>query len=128
MKEWLLQKRWRIIFSGTLIVTLPIIGLAMFVYIFVSSHLKGIIHEQNRQAVFNIAAYIERGLQNDIRNGSLFTTRLLLKEGVRQRDRNKITRHLKNFVDNISSVERAFVTDPKGILIADYPEDRAVRG
>ncbi len=126
--KWLLVKRWRIILSGTLIVTVPIFGLALFVYIEISGHLVDIIDEENRQAALNIASHIEKSLKSDIRNGGLFTTRLLLKEAVRQRDRKNITRNLKTFVDHVSSVERAFVVDGKGILLADYPEDRVVIG
>ncbi len=128
MKKWLLEKRWRIILSGTLIVTVPILGLALFVYIEISGYFRDHINEENRLAALNIATHIESELQSDIRNGSLFTTRLLLKEAVRQRDRTKITRHLKDFVDHIYSVERAFVADPKGITLANYSEDRALIG
>lgn len=128
MKEWLLQKRWRIIFSGTLIVAAPILGLALFVYIEISGHLNDIINEENKRAALNIATHIENELQGDIRNGGLFTTRLQLQEAIRQRDRKKITRNLKDFVEHISSVERALVADPKGVLLANYSEDLALIG
>ena len=128
VRNWILEKRLRIILSGTLIVAVPIICLALFVYIGVTGHLRKNIEEENKLAALNIAIHIEDELRGDIRNGSLFSTRLLLKEAIKQRDTKKITRHLKNFVDHIYSVGGALVADRTGILLANYSEDSAIIG
>lgn len=128
MNKWLLEKRWRIILTGMLIVIVPIIGLSLFVFFEISGHLRNIIEEDNMHSALNVATHIEDSINGDIRNGTLFATRQLFLDAVRQNDPSIMTRHLRTFVDNVPSLERAFVSDTKGTLIADYPEDRTVIG
>ena len=73
-----------------------------------------------------IAGHIQSRIQDDIRAGKLLTARTLLHKAIRDHDREELTRHLKNFVDNIVTIERVFVANTKGVLIADFPEDPSV--
>ena len=128
MKKWLLEKRWRIILTGTLIVALPILGLALFVYIEISSHLRDIIAEDNLHSALNVATHIEDTINDDIRNRGLFAKRPQFIDAVRLNDKGIMTRHLRAFVGYVPSVARAFVTNRQGVVLADYPEDRMVIG
>lgn len=126
MKKWLLEKRWRIILSGMVIVALPIIALSSFVYFVLIEHIKESVIEAEKNATIEIAGHIQSRIQDDIRAGKLLTARTLLHKAIRDHDREELTRHLKNFVDNIVTIERVFVANTKGVLIADFPEDPSV--
>lgn len=128
MKKWLLEKRGRIILSGMLIVAVPLASLAFFVYLEISDHLKEMIIEENKSAAINIADHIQETIKNDIQAGTLLTERPFLKEAVKKADRKDMTGHIKNFVDNVISIERAFIASKVGVAIANYPEDLSLIG
>lgn len=111
-----------------LIVTVPIISLALFVYVEISGHMRDMFNQENRQAVLNITIRIEEALKADIRNGELLAARLSLKAAVIRRDREEITRDLKDFVDHVAPIERAFVADKEGVILANYSEDLLLIG
>ena len=50
-----------------------------------------------------------------------YANRPLLVDSVKRKDFGKAVGHLANLVENNSEIERAFITDPGGILWADFP-------
>ena len=122
MKEWLLKKRWRIILAGILIVAIPLIGLAVLLDLHVTSALEERIIKETEWFSATAASHIDERLRGDINFGKIFVTRPLLLSGLKNGDRNAMSRHLRILVDNYSSLDRAFITTPKGIQLACYPE------
>lgn len=126
MKKWLFEKRWRIILSGMVIVALPIIALSSFVYFVLIGHVRETVIEAEKNTAIETAHHIRDRIQDDIRAGKLIAARPLLHKAIRNNDRKELTSRLKSFVDNVVTIERAFIANTKGVLIADFPEDPSV--
>lgn len=130
--QWILEKKPRIILAGILIVTVPLVCLALFFYFFIDSALlirglEQIRMGQNLMLAERIAGHIEEKLDNDIAMGKAYAARRRLVEGLQHGDWAELEGHIKNLVQISSSIERVFITSPAGILLADYPSDPAVR-
>ena len=122
MKEWLLQKRWRVILAGILIVAVPLLGLAALVDLQFTAALEDRLIKETGWFSAIAASHIEERLRGDINLGKIFVTRPLLLSGLKKRDRNAMSQHLRILFDNHPSLDRAFITTPKGIQLANYPE------
>ncbi|GAB4413567.1 MAG: hypothetical protein OHK0032_09680 [Thermodesulfovibrionales bacterium] len=123
MKEWILKKRWRIILSGILLMAIPVVGLAVYVYFEVTDDFRRRVIEEN-QIYANIAAHhIEERLDSDIAFGRAYAARSYLIAGLQRGDKKELDIHLKNLIENSHTIERAFIASPEGIELAAYPED-----
>ena len=122
MKEWILQKRWRIILAGILIVAVPLLGLAALVDFQVTAALEERIIDEN-QTIAQLGAHaIAEKLKGDIAYGRAYAARPYLLEGLQRGDKKELDKHLKNLIENSSMMDRAFITTPKGVQLANYPE------
>jgi len=74
MKEWLMEKRWRIILAGILVVAVPLVGLAVFVKLEATSMLEERIMTDNSRLSFAAADIIAGRLQRDMTIGKLFVS------------------------------------------------------
>lgn len=126
IKKWLFEKRWRIILSGMVTIVLPIIALSSFVYFVLVGHVRETVIEAEKNATIEIASHIQDRIQDDIRAGKLIASRPLLHKAIKSADRKELTSRLKSLVDNVVTIERAFIANTKGVLIADFPEDPSV--
>ena len=123
---WLLEKRWRIVVSGILVVVAPLIALSMFIYSQVTSEFQHIVLAEN-ETLLNLTAYhIEEKINTDISNAKTFADRPLLISAMKKNNEKDIDMHLKSFIDNSLSFEKVLVTTPRGINIASYPHDPAL--
>ncbi len=123
MKQWLLEKRWRILLAGFLTVAFPLVCLTIYVYLQVISQFKQIAVEEN-QAFFNLAVYhVEEKIDDDISSGTIFAARPELIKALEKGDRNSVGVHLRGLLENLTTIERAAVTLPKGAMFAQYPEN-----
>ncbi|MEW6714647.1 MAG: ATP-binding protein [Nitrospirota bacterium] len=122
MKQWILQKRWRIIFTGILTVAVPLLGLAALVNFYVTAALEERVIKETEWFSAIAVSHIEERLRSGINLGKVFVTSPQLLAGLETRDKNKMSKRLKNLVDNSPSLDRAFITTPKGIQLACYPE------
>ena len=122
MKNWILKKRWRIILAGILIVAIPLIGLAVLLDLHVTSALEERIIKETEWFSATAANHIDERLRSGIDLGNVFVTRPLLLTALKRGDRNEMSRHLKILVDTHNPLDRAFITTPKGIQLACYPE------
>lgn len=120
MKNWLLEKRWRIILSGMVIVALPIIALSSFVYFVLIGHVRETVIEAEKNASIEIASHIQDRVRDDIRAGKLIASRPLLHKAIKSADRKELTSRLKSLVDNVVTIERAFITTHRGVALANY--------
>lgn len=122
MKEWIIQKRWRIILAGILTVAVPLLGLAALVNFYVTAALEERVIKETGWFSAIAVSHIEERLRSGINLGKVFVTSPQLLAGLETRDKNKMSKRLKNLVDNSPSLDRAFITTPKGIQLACYPE------
>lgn len=120
MKKWLLEKRWRIILSGMVIIVLPIIALSSFVYFVLIGHVRETVIEAEKNATIEIARHIQDRIKDDMRAGKLMASSSLIHKAIRDNDREKLTSRLKSLVENIITIERAFIATPKGVVLANY--------
>lgn len=120
MKKWLFEKRWWIILSGMVIVALPIIALFSFVYFVLVEHVRETAIEAEKNATIEIAGHIQSRIQDDIRAGKLIASRPLLHKAIKSADRKELTSRLKSFVENVITIERAYITTAKGLVLANY--------
>jgi|WetSurMetagenome_2_1015567.scaffolds.fasta_scaffold00035_24 signal transduction histidine kinase/CheY-like chemotaxis protein len=128
MKNWLLQKKSRIIIAGALITAVPLIALAIFIYFLVSETVENMVIEGN-STLANIAEKrIESGLDYTINIGSLLVTRPLLIRAVRDNNWKVMSGHLNHLVLSHGRLDRVFITTKKGILLSEYPTDSSTLG
>ena len=121
MKNWILKKRWRIISTGILIAAMPVAAFALFVNFKISTALEDRIIKETAWFSNIGARTIEERLNGNINMGKLFVTRPLLLQALEKRDYKELERHLGIFINNEDSIERTFITTPKGMQIANYP-------
>lgn len=121
MKEWILHKRRRIILSGILIVTIPLLVLSAYIYLEVTSVLEERLLKENQRLAQYTAHTIEEKLRSEIAFGTSYATRPYFLEGIVKGDKKEMHRHLKSLIENSNTVERVFITDPAGVQIDNYP-------
>lgn len=128
MKEWLLKKKWRVVLGGILMVAVPVLGLAAFVYFTMAQSLETLLVQTCRDDAADCVYAITAKLDGDLAMGKLFTSRLLMHEAILQDDRPSMTSQLQTLLTGYSSFERAVITSPQGILLAGYPPVPEVLG
>ncbi|MBI4826048.1 MAG: PAS domain S-box protein [Nitrospirae bacterium] len=121
MKDWILQKRWRILLSGILIVTIPLLVLSTYVYFSVTSALEERLLKENQRIAQYAAHTLEEKLKSEISFGKSFSSRYLLQEALDKRDTKEIHRHLVTLIENSNTIERVTILDHAGIQIDNYP-------
>ena len=126
MKQWFLHKKWGVIFSGLLITAIPIIGLTLFVYFQSSNYIENIVTTENQQSALVVADHIKEQIDNDVRLGKLLVIRRSLKAAIESTDRKEIARHLEDYIEHSVTIDHAFLTNSKGILLANYPNDSSL--
>lgn len=123
MKQWLLEKRWRILLAGFLTVGLPLVGITVYVYLQVISQFKQIGIEEN-QTFFDLAVYhVEEKIDDDISSGAIFAARPELIKALEKGDRGSARVHLRGLLESLAAMERAAITLPRGVMFAEYPEN-----
>ena len=122
MKDWLLESRSRMILAGFLTVAMPLVGLTMYIYAQVVAEFRKVILEEN-ETFFNLAvSLLEEKINTDISNGKIFADRPLLIEAIKRNAEPAVRWHLKSLIEHSNTIERAVVTTPEAVLLADYPE------
>jgi hypothetical protein len=92
MKQWFLQKKWRVIVSGLIITAIPIIGLSLFIYYQLAGYIEDIAISENQQSVLVVSDHIKEKMDNDVRLGNLLVIRRSLKAAIKSTDRKEIGR------------------------------------
>ena len=128
MKEWLLRKKWRVVLGGILLVAIPVLSLAAFVYLTMAQSLETLLVQTCRDDAADCVYAITAKLDGDLAMGKLFASRLLLQEAILKNDQPMMTSQLQTLLTGSSSFERAVITSPQGILLADYPSVPEVLG
>jgi len=128
MIDWIVSKRRRIIMAGVLMAVIPVLGLALFIYASLVDHLIGQSNEKRQIIAIGVAAILDNRLDNEIILGQAYAARPLLAAAVTQGDRDEMMARLKSLIETSHSLERAFITSPKGVLLQDYPTDPSVIG
>ncbi|MBI5848900.1 MAG: PAS domain S-box protein [Nitrospirae bacterium] len=121
MKEWLLQKRWRILLSGILIVTTPLLVLSAYIYSGVTSVFEERLLKENQRLAQYMAHTIEEKLRSEISFGKSYAARPYFLEGMLRGDKKEMHRHLLSLIENSNTIERVFITDAAGVQIDNYP-------
>ena len=128
MVEWLLRERWRIIVTGVLITTIPLVSLALFVYLGCGKYLVAQSNETRRAIVASVAQELADHLEMQIVLGSAYVARPRFTEAVAREERTEISLHLRNLVETSGTIDRAFVASPQGVVLRDYPEESEAMG
>jgi signal transduction histidine kinase len=121
VKEWILQRRWRIIVSGIFITALPLLSLAFIINFQITIALEDRIIKETQWFAKISSHHLEDTLDREISLGKSFATRPQLLTAINRDDKKEMTRHLKTLVDSSGSLERVFIATPQGIQIANYP-------
>ena len=59
LKQWFLQKRWRIILSGIIGSAIPVVSLLLFVHFSFTGIIEDMINNENISYAGNVARHIE---------------------------------------------------------------------
>jgi PAS domain S-box-containing protein len=128
MLNWLFEKRRRVILTGILIVTSPLLGLALFVYLNVTADMEKMAIERRVSFVDAAVHLLEERLEADIRVGNSYADRPRLTIALQKGDARELELHLHNLVSASRDIDAAFVTSPEGVLRSVYPPDPRVVG
>lgn len=128
MFDKLLKTRWSIILVGTFVVTAPLIGLAIFVYVTVTNELTRLSSEQQLAFAYTAASILDEKLRGEISFSNAYANRFTLIKAITDNNAVEMRRNLKDLVDTSQSTERVLITSPAGTLLADYPEVPGVMG
>jgi len=121
MKQWLLDKRYRVIAAGVLVAALPLACLALYAYGALTQNLQRTKLDEHRALADHVCAHLEEKLDGDVAFGTSYAARLLFIRALLADDRSELERHLRSLVETSGNIERALVTSPQGIILADYP-------
>jgi signal transduction histidine kinase/CheY-like chemotaxis protein len=128
VKEWLLQRRWRVILAGMLLVAVPVLSLAFFVYLTMARDLEKLLIAASRDYAGDCVQAITDRLDRDLARGQAYASRPLMQALLREGHLDKVRFHLQQLVTGTDSLERAFISSPQGVLLTDYPSDPKVHG
>ncbi|GEM_PF-1103659 len=128
MFDTLLKTRWSIILVGTFVVTAPLLGLAIFVYVTITHELTRLSSEQQQAFAYTAANILDEKLRGEIAFGNSYASRFTLIQAIVDGDTTEMRRNLKDMLDRSLSTERVLITSPAGTLLADYPEAPGVMG
>jgi len=128
MKQWLLQKRWRIVLTGIIGSAIPVVAISFFVHFSFTGILEDMINNENISYGRNAAHHIEWKLKTHVAYGRAYATRPYLLAGLQRGDKKEMNMHLKDLIKNSHTIDRTFIASPKGVLLADYPHDPLVIG
>lgn len=128
MKEWLLQQKWRTVLASMLLVAVPVLSLAFFVYLTMVRDLQKVLIEACSDHAADCVQAISERLNRDLARGRAYASRPLVQEFLREGRPEKLRPHLQQLVLEAGSVERVFISSPQGVLLIDYPSDPKVRG
>ncbi|MEW6220471.1 MAG: response regulator [Thermodesulfobacteriota bacterium] len=122
MPDWLFKRRWRIFLAGTLLVAVPLICLAVLVSVLVGRTMEGEIRAAGQALARLGALAVGERLSGTIAFAEAHAARPSLPAAVQQRAKEEMDRHLRILVDSAGDLERAFITNPQGVQLANYPE------
>jgi signal transduction histidine kinase len=125
---WILRSRKRLFLTFFITLALPM-GLFLFLLSTrIGSYFQTRIMAQNQEAARFSAEVIDGHIRGLTTYAELFSTRLLLIKAIEENDAEAVQKHLKDFVTYNPYLTRAFVTNPVGIELYDYPNDPTVIG
>jgi len=128
MFDKLRKARWSIILIGTFVVTAPLLGLALFVYVTFTNELTRLSSEQQQAFAYTAANILDEKLRGEIAFGNSYASRFTLIKAIVDGNTTEMRRNLKDMLDRSLSTERVLITSPAGTLLADYPEAPGVMG
>lgn len=128
MLNWLFEKKWRIILAGIVTATAPLLGLALFVYLTITTEMELAAIERRNSFAEAAVRLLEERLEADISFGNAYAARPRLTSALQTDNAGEMELHLRSLVNTSRGMERAFVTSVKGIELAAYPRDPHVIG
>ena len=97
--------KWQIMVKGILIVSAPLFGLALFVYIDVNQALKGFSIEKRTAIAYTIAHSLKENLWGEISFAIAYAARSDLIEEVSRVDAQEMSRQLQNLVETSHNID-----------------------
>ena len=110
---------WILVSSATL---LPILLLSLLSHQLLCSSVQRMVEANNQAAAEITAQLVSQDLWTSQRMAVTFASLPELIRGVEQRDPEVVRGKLRALVEEFPRIDRAFVTDPGGVLWSDYPK------
>jgi signal transduction histidine kinase len=123
------QRGWTTLTWGLLVLAalLPIGLLSLYAFRLTSQSVRDLVQANNLSAATITAELVSRDLEHSINLARAFAALPGMVEAVELHDRDaaradeEIRARLRTLVQSYPHVDRAFVTDPHGVLWSDYP-------
>jgi signal transduction histidine kinase len=123
------QVIWTTLTWGLLIFAalLPIGLLSVYAFRLTSQAVRALVEANNLSAATITAELVSRDLEHSLNLARAFAALPGMVESVELRERDaaraeaEVRAHLRTLVQSYPRVDRAFVTDPNGVLWSDYP-------
>jgi hypothetical protein len=100
---------------------LPIALLSLYTFSITSRSVLDLVQANNQSATRITAELVRRDLENSLNLSNAFAALPGVVETVARHDEAAVRDNLRVLVQAHRRVDRAFVTDPKGLLWSDYP-------
>jgi len=109
---------WGLLVFGAL---LPIGLLSLYAYRITSQSVRDLVQANNVSAGTIAAELVGHDLEQNINLARAIAALPGMIEAVESRDEEAVRAHLRAVVESYQLLDRAFVTDPTGVLWSDYP-------
>jgi C4-dicarboxylate-specific signal transduction histidine kinase len=100
---------------------LPIVLLSLYSLQLTSSSVRRMVQANNQSAALITAQLVSHDLEASVQLARAFAALPELVEAVERHDEEAVRARLQALVQSSPRVDRAFVTDPQGLLWSDYP-------
>jgi len=109
---------WVVLVAAAL---LPIVLLSIYSFQLVATSVRRMVQANNESAARITAELVGHDLEASLQLAETLSALPGIVEGVRRHDEDAVRARLAAVVDSYPRVDRAFVTDPEGLLWSDYP-------
>lgn len=122
------KKKWFVVLAAFLAFLSPVLLLASFSYITTYRDLTNFTLSRRQAIAYLAAATLKERLDRLIDIGVSLATRVRFRQLIGEGKWNEAIEILRTVPKDFSFIDRIFLTDPNGTLIADTPELPDVRG
>ncbi len=128
MEPWILRRQWRLYGVLMLIIGVPLLLLIGAIVMPVHMQLEAEAEAKNRLLSQLLAAAVDEELNGLKNHVSSVANRPHLSDAMIDADTGVLIGHLAGLVNDSPRITRAFIADPHGIELYDYPHDPTVIG
>jgi len=124
MKDWLLEKKWRIVAGGILIVAIPLVVVSSYIGFSVRETIEQMVIESYILSLSKGAYDIKDTIDSEMKAYQVFVSRPYLVNAIIRGDKQEMAMHLQDITKTMGDIEVCFIVSRGGLLLSGYPPDK----